>query len=101
MQDFTLNDIRDFMLSELLVNWFGEIFDDEKGVYRHATEEDFKILKTTKFQVKDLKEDKLFDLKVVLCGNTFNVVRGEDLTLKWINFKNKREKENVADIFGK
>ena len=101
MQDYTLNDIRDFMLTELNVNWFGEIFDEEKGVYRHATLEDFSIFKTTKFQVKDLKEEKLFDLKVVLCGNSFKVVRGEDLTNSWINFKKRRELEKSADIFGK
>ena len=101
MQDFTLNDIRDFMLSEISVNWFGEIFDEEKGVYRHATLEDFNILKATKFQVKDLKDENLFDLKVVLCGNTFSVVRGKDLTSSWINFKKQRELEKSADIFGK
>ena len=101
MKYFTMSNVRDFMLKELAVNWFGEIFDEEKGVYRYATEEDFKTLKTTKFQVKDLNRQDagLFDLKVILFGKTFKIAHGKDLSDSWRRFQSQLEKEDDAGVF--
>ena len=97
MQDFTIHDIRDFIISELSLDWSGDIFDEEKGVYRKAEVSDFNTLKTTKFKVEDKKG--LTDLKIILYGNKFTVVDGEDLSLNWIKFKNERELERISSMF--
>lgn len=102
MQDFSLDDVRDFLIKELSLNWLGQIFDEQLGVYRYANIEDFDAPKETKFQVENLKEqrDELVDVKIILFNNCFKVVGGEDLTFQWLRFKRQRELENNADVFG-
>ncbi len=102
-QDFTMQDIKDFMLEVMKYKWYGEIYDDEIGQYRNATIEDFNQFKrSTLFAVKIGSEgQKFYDstrvqgLNVIIYGDIFRIPRGKDFSDKWQEFKTQRKTETL------
>ena len=102
-QDFTLQDIKDFMLEVMKYKWYGEIYDDEIGQYRNATIDDFNQFKrSTLFAVKiGSKGHKSYDstrvqgLNVIIYRDTFRIPTGRDFSDKWQEFKTQRKTETL------
>lgn len=102
-QDFTIQDIKEFMLTQCKLKWYGEILDDELGQYRTATIEDFSQLKrSTLFVVKteDQKVNyydstRVRELNVIIFGDIFRIPRGRDYSKQWQEFKSLRKIETL------
>ena len=103
-QDFTLQDIKDFMLEVMKYKWYGEIFDDESGQYRDAIIEDFNQLKRSTLFAVEIGKDgqKFYDstrvqgLNVIIYRDTFRIPTGRDFSDKWQEFKIQRKTETLG-----
>lgn len=104
MQDFTIQDIKDFMLEVMQIRWYGEIFDCNKLQYRDATIEDFNEFKRSKLFVVEIKNEdqkKYYEptavaqLPVIIFGDIFRIPRGRDYSKKWQEFKIQRKNETL------
>lgn len=106
-QDFTLTDIKDFLLQELDLKWYGEILDYSLngGQYRPAKMTDFEVLQSLRFQVKE-KQSKMMsvgkveynqigDVPIIIFGDTFKLTYDGDFSDKWKTFKAKRKETNL------
>ena len=107
-QDFTLTDIKDFLLEELDLIWYGEILDRtlNGGQYRKAKMSDFEILQSLRFQVKE-KQSKMMsvgkveyyelgDVSIIVFDDTFTLPHSIDCSAKWKSFKEKRKETNLS-----
>ena len=102
-QNFTLEDIKEFLEKELGYKWTFQLFDRVQGVYRKAKIEDFDRLNTfdiTVKQIKSYEEKKPFywDLRVTICGSSIFRIIGSsgDYSQKWQKFLN--EKNNINKL---
>ena len=101
-QDFTLQDVKDFMLEAMKYKWFGEIYDDEIGQYRNATIEDFNQFKRSTLFVVEGEGKKFYDstrvqgLNVIIYGDIFKIPMGRDYSDKWQEFKMQRKTETLS-----
>ena len=94
-QNFTLQDIKDFMMEKLKLKWYGDIYDDEIGQYRPAEMKDFERIRGWSFQCADIKNPNLglFDIRLIVNSLDFRMpwTRG-DCSSKWQEF--------LAQIYG-
>ena len=105
--DFTLIDLKDFLLEEFELKWYGEILDYSLngGQYRPAKMSDFEILNSLRFQVKEkqtkmmsvgkVEHYELGDVAIIVFGDTFIIPYSGDYSEKWKNFKAKRKESNI------
>lgn len=103
-QDFTIQDIKDFMLEVMKFKWYGEVLDYDLGAYRDATIEDFKQLKRSELFVLKIRSEaqkNYYDstavqqLPVIIFGDEFRIPRGRDFSKEWKEFKEERKVETL------
>jgi len=103
-QDFTIQDIKDFMLEAMKIKWYGEILDYELNAYRDATIEDFNQFKRSELFVVEIRNEaqkKYYEstavaqLPVIIFGDIFRIPRGRDYSKKWQEFKIQRKNETL------
>ena len=103
-QDFTIQNIKDFMLEVMKYKWYGEVLDYDLGAYRDATIEDFKQLKRNELFVVEIRSEaqkNYYDstavqqLPVIIFGDEFRIPRGRDYSEKWQEFKSKRKSQTM------
>ena len=89
--DFVLEDVRDFLLSELNIKWDFEIYDEKLQQYRTANLNDFKEKKITKFKVKRVLAK---EVSIILYDDVFEIFDTVNLSKEWKKYKNKLNKSN-------
>ena len=89
--DFVLEDVRDFLLSELNIKWDFEIYDEKLKQYRTANLNDFKEKKITKFKVKRVLAK---EIPIILYDDVFEIFDTVNLSKEWKKYKNKLNKSN-------
>lgn len=89
--DFVLEDVRDFLLSELNIKWDFEIYDEKLKQYRTANLNDFKEKKMTKFKVKRVLAK---EVSIILYDDVFEIFDTVNLSKEWKKYKNKLNKSN-------
>ena len=89
--DFVLEDVRDFLLSELNIKWDFEIYDEKLKQYRTANLNDFKEKKITKFKVKRVLAK---EVSIILYDDVFEIFDTVNLSKEWKKYKNKLNKSN-------
>ena len=103
-QDFTIQDIKDFMLNVCKLKWYGEIYDYELNCYRQATIDDFKTFKRSELFVVEMRsegQNEYYDstaacsLPVIIFKDDFKIPRGRDYSKKWQEFKAHRKTETL------
>ena len=102
-QDFTIQDIKDFMLNVMKIKWYGEIFDYDLNCYRQATIEDFNQFKRSDLfvEIRSEAQKNYYDstavqqLPVIIFGDMFRIPRGRDYSKKWQKFKIQRKTETL------
>ena len=104
-QDFTLQNIKDFMKQELNLVWYGEICDDQTGLYRRAQLSDFSELKYLKFFVTSATRNENKGLypystmsdyiKIMVSNNIFRVAPGQELSPEWRDFKSYKAEDTL------
>ena len=106
-QDFTLVDIKDFLLKEFELKWNGEIFDDtiNGGQFRKATMRDFETNKTLKFLVAEKRPRmtgagkveyyELGDILISVDDKHFKILFCGDYSDKWKTFKDNKKESNL------
>ena len=103
-QDFIIQDIKNFILEEMQIKWYGEIFDCNKLQYRDATIEDFNEFKRNKLYVVEIKNEeqknfydstKALSLPVIIVEDTF-IALGRNYSKKWQEFKAYKKTETLS-----
>ncbi len=100
-QNFTIQDIKDFMMEKLKLKWYGDIYDDETGQYRLAEMKDFERIMAWSFQCTDIKNPDLglFDVRIIVNTMDFRMpwTRG-DCSAKWQDFRAQRHEQEQSLI---
>ena len=105
--NFTIQDIKDFMLQTCNLKWYGEVYDEELDLCRLSSiEDDFTELKTnTLIVVKIRKNEQLnyFDssriqrISATIFENTFRISGSCDYSDEWQYYlASKKENSNLV-----
>ena len=103
--DFTIQDVKDFMLEVCKLKWYGEILDYELGRYRTATIEDFNrytrselivVPIRSEFEKKFYDSTRIQEIGFIIFGDMFRVPAGRDYSNEWQEFKAHRKTETLG-----
>ncbi len=111
-QDFTLTDIKNFLMESLNIKWFGEVYDEElnNGNCKKVKLSDFETLKCFRFYITQvdinsnnknsfLNGESWAYVPVVVYEDTFKLPFCCDLSKEWKQFKlNEKEANNTAEL---
>ena len=103
-QDFTIQEVKDFMFDICKFKWYGEIYDEELGQYRMAKIEDFNELKINGLLVVKARNGeeinyydstRIQEVGIIIFGDTFKILMGKDYSCEWQNFKMQAKNQTI------
>lgn len=93
MKNFTIKNIKDFMLEHCGWKWFYDILDQETGNYRLAINKDFERITTNQIQVFEVDKtisDCMREILIVVSNDTFKIYGIGDYSKSWQDYLDKQ-----------